>query len=115
MRLDEQLKPIRELKNGWFDGKGTAYLGEDLNWLNINYPGNSPIPIIFPMVCGGIEFDYCNYSDLYNITLEIDFIKKTGFLHNCFLQANYDFECITLNLNNKIHWQFLESYLNERL
>lgn len=57
-RLDE----FRSMKDGWLEGQGVAPAHTGLDWLSAsferNFPGDLPLPYVFPTPEGGIEAEW---------------------------------------------------------
>jgi hypothetical protein len=103
-RLDE----LRCLRDGWFEGKGIAPEEKELDWLlsvfKQFYPGDLPLPFLYPTVEGGIQAEWS--LDPYEISLEIDLGERKGEWHRLDTLNDKD-ENRVLNLGNAQDWQWL--------
>ena len=117
-----QLDSLRDLKDGWADGMqyasswgsgyGKAPRHVDLNWLSDrfaqHYPGNAPLPYIYPTPEGGVQAEWSIGAN--EISLELDFTKRTAEWH-C-LDVNTDIADIrTLDLDVPRSWSWLAEEL----
>ena len=81
-RLDvpAQLDELRNIKDGWLDGKGIAPNHKDLDWLSgvfeQHYPDNATLPYTCPTPEGGIDMEWS--VGKREISLEIDLVKRDG-------------------------------------
>ena len=78
-RLDE----FRELSDGWLDGEGVAPSPDFLDWLSEkfdrNYPGDLPLPHVYPTVEGGVQAEWSLLS--HEVSLSIDPDVREGEWH----------------------------------
>lgn len=111
-RLDE----LRQLKRGWFDGKGEAFDPNALAWLEemmtLYYPDELPPPYIYPTPEGNLLLEWEDES--FDITLEIDLSTKKGWLHILDLSMEED-EDKNFDLSDQKGWEALVKKLNDYL
>jgi hypothetical protein len=85
-RLDE----LRLLKDGWFEGTGSAPTAAGIDWLSDkftrSYPEDLPLPFVYPIPDGGIRLEWS--LDPYDFTLDIDLDKHTANLHELNLTSD---------------------------
>lgn len=111
-----QLEKFQTYKSGWMNGEGVAFNVEGLNWLSKQfdeyYSRELLLPITFPKLDGGIEFQW--ESNNHDITLDVDIVNKTGFLNYLNIDTNANID-MNLNLDKSEEWvqlnDFLKSYV----
>jgi len=100
-RLDE----LRLLKDGWFEGHGSAPTATGIDWLSDRftrtYPEDLPLPFVYPTPDGGIRLEWS--LEPHDITLDIDLAKHTASLHELNLASDEDQE-EKLNLDEPAGW-----------
>lgn len=79
-----RIEELRGLKNGWLDGKGFSLSADGLTWFSqsfeMRYPGDLPLPFIYPTAEGGIQAEWS--VSTHEISLEIDLDAQTGEWHD---------------------------------
>ena len=75
-RLDE----LREIRDGWLDGGGKAPSHAGLDWMSDcfegHFPGDLPLPHLYPTPEGGIEAEWSLGRD--SVIFEFDVEKRRG-------------------------------------
>lgn len=107
-RLDE----LRELKDGWLEGKGTAPVHDGLDWFALlferYYPDDLPLPFIYPTAEGGVQAEWSLANN--EISLDVDLINHHGQWHRLNLATNEE-GSFTIDLDNDADWARLVSEL----
>lgn len=106
-----RLEELRNLIDGWLEGRGVAPRQEGLDWLaqtfEQNFPDDLPLPYVYPTAEGGVQMEWT--IDTSEASLEIDLVEHRGEWH--FLDMKTDAESThALNFDEK---QDLEWLLNE--
>ncbi|MFW5653899.1 MAG: hypothetical protein ACOC0P_07610 [Planctomycetota bacterium] len=109
-RLDE----FRDLKHGWLDGHGNAPSKNGLDWFasefDQNYPGELPLPYLYPTESGGIRAEW-QFGDT-DASLDVDIDGKTADWHD-FNLASESEESRKLNLQEKKDWEWFAGRVRE--
>jgi hypothetical protein len=100
-----RLEELRILREGWFEGIGSAPTAAGIDWLSDKfaqaYPEDLPLPFVYPTPEGGIRLEWS--LEPHDITLDIDLAKHTARLHELNLISDEDQEK-TLNLDEPAEW-----------
>jgi hypothetical protein len=100
-RLDE----LRNLQNGWLDGRGTAPSTNGLSWLTAafdkRFPEDLPLPFLYPTPEGGIQAEW--RLPPFEISLEIDLARHAATLHSLNMESSNDV-LKELDLNSEQDW-----------
>lgn len=112
--FEENLINISNLKDGWYNGEGKACdkakLEEFLQTFLTYYKAALPLPLTFPDVESGIQFEWVNTEFDISLTINIDELK--GYFHS--LQREHDTSIEKdLDLNEKESWDFINNYIEE--
>jgi hypothetical protein len=103
-RLDE----LRELKDGWFEGKGVAPSPDGLNWLaalfDRVFPDDLPLPYLYPTAEGGIQAEWSISSK--ELSLEVDLSAHRGAWHWLDLDTDED-DSRELDLNDAAAFEWI--------
>ena len=109
-RLDE----LRDLRDGWLEGKGVAPPDAGLDWLaeafGQHFPDDLPLPFLYPTGQGGVQAEWT--IDPHEITLEIDLSSHQAAWHYLNMDTN-DQESRDLNLDGTDGWNWLSNRLRE--
>ncbi len=102
-RLDE----LRQIRDGWLEGKGLAPPGSGLDWLadafDRNFPEEAPLPHLYPTETGGVQAEWSLGPN--EVTLEVDLGTHTGEWHVLNMDTGADSER-TLNCNDDEDWKW---------
>lgn len=94
-RLDE----LRELKDGWLDGKGQAPSHDGLTWLAarfVRFPDDLALPHMYPTPEGGVQAEWS--LSAREASLEVDLATHQGEWHSFDLKTNEeDTHCFDLD------------------
>ena len=100
-RLDE----LRLLRDGWFEGSGSAPTSTGLDWLSNefaqSYPEDLTLPFVYPTFEGGIRLEWSLGS--HDVTLDIDLATHAARLHALNLSSDEERE-EELNLDEPTEW-----------
>lgn len=103
-RIDE----LRVLKDGWFEGAGTAPPKAGLDWLSNEfsqrYSDELDCPHLYPTVDGGIRAEWSLKP--HEASLEVDLVSHRGCWHDLNMTTDAEVER-ELNLNRPDDWQWL--------
>jgi len=109
-RLDE----LRLLRDGWFEGSGSAPASAGLDWLSDkfarDYPEDLPLPFVYPTPEGGIRLEWAPGS--HDVTLDIDLTKREARLHALDLNSDEERED-DLNLDEPAEWARLIEHIQQ--
>ncbi len=109
-RLDE----LRLMKNGWLEGKGLAPPHVGLDWLSRafddHYPGNLPLPYLYPTEEGGIQAEWTLGPK--EVSLEIELSRHSGEWHVLDMETN-DVSERTLNIEDVSDWRWLAEQIRQ--
>ena len=109
-----RLEDIRNLKDGWLDGKGVAPSHMGLDWFSkafdANYPAGLPRPFIYPTAEGGIQVEW-SLSE-HELSLEVDLAHHTGAWHRLHLRTKQD-ETRIINLDVVAEWKRLVNEMGQ--
>ena len=109
MEKFNSIDKLRSLKHGWVFGIGTISGAGRLRWLEIAfescYPGDLPLPYIYPTIDGGILLEW--YLPNHKISLDIDLESRYGEWRNLNITTNKVVE-YNLNLSTNYDWHGLE-------
>lgn len=99
VRIDE----IKQLRDGWFDGKGSAFDSSQLDWIVMSfqnlYPDEAKLPYLFPTPEGNLLAEWSLGQNC--ISLDIDLNTKLAEWHVLNLVNNeVDEQEYDLNLSN---------------
>ena len=108
---DEAIKEIeglRNLKDGWLDGKGKKHDDKDIDWLLNSfksfYNKDAIIPSIYPIIEGvGFEWEYDNRK---SAEIFIDISTHQGRLYN-FDEVGNNMDEYDYDLNKESSWKEL--------
>jgi hypothetical protein len=100
-RLDE----LRLLRDGWFEGSGSAPSSAGIDWLSdkftSSYPEDLPLPFVYPTFEGGLRLEWEFGS--HDVTLDIDLAVHGANLHALDLSSDQEREG-ELNLDDPTAW-----------
>lgn len=109
-----QTDKLRNLKDGWLDGKGFAPAHEQLVWLVLafdnEYEFDLPKPYLYPTAEGGVQAEWSLAP--HEITLEIDLAQKSGEWHSLNLDTMVGEEK-TLDLSSAADWSWLNKFIRK--
>lgn len=109
-----RLAELRQLKDGWLDGKGTALSPTGTSWFEnafeLHFPEDLPLPFLFPMGEGGLLAEWSFKPN--EASLELDLENKTGFFYTVNLKTDEDKEA-SLDLSNPAGWAQLIDHLRD--
>jgi hypothetical protein len=107
--LEERINNLLKIKDGWFDGYGFAYKKEELDWLENIWEtnvGNQLSPDFSPVPSEESSQIYIEYFiKRWDISLEIDLIKQTGFFHCLELDTDEEICFEEMDLNDPKEWE----------
>lgn len=105
-RLDE----LRNMKDGWLDGDGCAPGHAALDWLassfERHFPGDLPLPYMFPTPEGGVEAEWS--IGRHSVIFEIDLDSRQGDWLRFDKQSNEE-DAHLLDLDDSVKWEWLVS------
>src|SRR3990167_8802911 len=108
MDISARLDELRQLKDGWFEGKGLAPKQDGLDWLTDvfekYYPDDLSLPYIYPTAEGNIQAEWSIKPN--EASLEIDLKSHKGEWHCLNLDSNAE-DTDTLNLEQEQNWELL--------
>lgn len=103
-----RLEDIRNLKDGWLDGKGVAPSRLGLDWFtktfDANYPPELPQPFIYPTAEGGLQIEWSLGE--HELSLEIDLANHIGAWHRLHLGTQQD-DTRNINFEVDAEWRRL--------
>lgn len=106
IRLDE----MRRLEDGWLNGDGKAPGSDELEWLAVvfdrYYPGDLPIPYLYPTAEGGVQAEW-SLSD-NEISLEVNLVTHRADWHRLDQESHGDY-FRELDLENENDWVWIAS------
>lgn len=118
MNIPARLKELRNLKDGWLEGKGIAPNHNELDWLarefEHNYSDELPLPYVYPTEEGGIVLEWMIIPN--DVSLEIDLRKHHGEWHCFNMNMDMDGEetdTDTFDLNRAKDWGRLVDKIRE--
>jgi hypothetical protein len=111
--IHARLEELRHLKQGWFDGEGTSFDPEGMDWLENSvrnyYVSGLPLPRIYPSPDGQIVFEWKLGSK--SASLEIDLGDRAGYWHVLDLTRQSDSTDDDLNLGDAAGWSRLVKHV----
>ncbi len=113
--IDEQLKEMLLLEDGWLDGNGLAPSSQGLHWLAgvfaLHYDDSSlPSPYLYPTEEGNVQIEWTLGAK--EITIEIDLKSHSGFWHEMNFDAGMDQECV-LDIDSGQSWNWMIKHIGE--
>ena len=109
LNVSNRLDEFRDLKDGWFEGKGLVPDSIGLDWLSEcfeqPYLGDLPLPHTFPTPDGGIEMEWFGYR--YSLILTVDLKTHKGSWLVFQDDSEYEEDRI-LDLDSQEDWQWLQ-------
>jgi hypothetical protein len=103
-RLDE----LRNLSDGWLDGKGKAPSTHGIDWLaeffDRNYADDLPLPYLYPTPEGGVHAEW--RLDPLDATLEIDLNSRTASFHALDLDSGRE-DSRQIDLQDQVQWMWV--------
>ena len=110
LSIPDRLGELRNMKDGWLDGDGTAPRHAGLDWLASSFeryfPIDLPLPYIFPTPEGGVEAEWS--IGRHSVIFEIDLESRQGdWLH--FDKQSDEEDAQSLNLDDNSRWAWLTS------
>ena len=110
--ISSRLAELRQLKDGWLEGKGRALSEGGCVWFEqtfeLNYPDDLNLPFLFPTGEGGLLAEWAFSPN--QSSLEVNLDNKTGFFHNLNLDTDEDYE-ISIDLSASEGWEELNRNL----
>ena len=107
-----QMDDLRNLKDGWYDGDGSAPSHEGLDWLEARlsseYLNLLPLPRIYPTFEGGVQLEWSIGPN--DTSLEVNLSSRSGYWHNLNLRTGKDEERL-MNLEGSGEWDWLSARL----
>lgn len=104
------INELKQLSDGWLDGKGLAPLAQSLDWLSdelrTRYHDDLPAPFIYPTPEGGVQLEW-TLGDI-EASLEIDLVRRTGEWHSLNLTTDAERTQI-VDLNTEGGWREVAS------
>lgn len=111
-RLDE----LRQLKDGWLEGRGCAPAPSGIDWLcevfSRNYPDDLPQPFVYPTEEGGIRMEW--ELAPWDASLDIDLARHQGHWHALRTDTAEETER-RVDLDQPDQWQWLAQRLQDRM
>ncbi len=109
-----RIEELKNLKDGWLDGKGSTLSSEGLDWFakifEANYPDELPLPFVYPTAEGGIQVEWSLGG--HELSLEIDFARHSGEWHRLKIQ-NQQEDNRSLNLEDDGDWKWLANEIRQ--
>lgn len=109
-----QLDELRNLADGWLDGRGNAPAPAGLDWLarasDEHFPEQTPLPHIYPTPEGGVQLEWS--LDPWEAALEVDLTRRQAEWHALDLSTDEDEER-SLDLTTTDDWQWLTQRLGQ--
>lgn len=106
--ISYRLAELRELKDGWLDGKGKAPASEGLDWLSsafaTRYPRGSILPYLYPTAEGDVLAEW-TLGD-WEASLEIDLASHSAEWHALDVQSGRE-ASRKLDLDSDDAWRWL--------
>lgn len=100
-----RLEELRLLKNGWFEGGGSAPTAAGIDWLSHvftrAYPEELALPYIYPTPEGDVRLEWTLGS--HEVSLDIDLAQHRANLHELNLSSDEEHED-ELNLDESSEW-----------
>ena len=100
-----RLEELRLLKDGWFEGGGSAPASAGIDWLSDAftrvYPEDLPLLYVYPTPEGDIRLEWALGS--HDVSLDIDLMQHRANLHALNLSSDEDRED-ELNLDEPSGW-----------
>ena len=110
LSVPDRLDELRDMKEGWLDGDGAAPGHAGLDWLASNFeryfPGDLPLPYIFPTPEGGVEAEWS--IGKHSVTFEIDLESRQGDWLR-FDERSDEEDSHLLDLDDSDKWEWLVS------
>jgi len=110
--IPSRLDDLRNLRDGWLDGKGTAPAAEGLHWLtgefDKRFPEDLPLPFLYPTPEGGIQAEW--RLPPFEVSLEIDLGRHSATLHSLNMDSLNDV-LKEFDLNIEEDWNSFFKYL----
>lgn len=107
-RLFDRIKFLKTLEDGWHDGEGKRPDPEGLDWFTNKLEqwglADSLAPYLYPTEEGGVQAEW--RKDNNYITLEIDLVEQSGYLHSLHLEDDHEIEG-DFRLEKESGWRFL--------
>ena len=107
---------LRQLPEGWLDGKGLAPDPQGLTWLAEQFDAfdsaRLPRPYLFPTPEGGVLAEWP--QNPWSLSLEIDLSARTGRWHALDLDTDTE-ETAELDLNRNESWERLAEWVGGRM
>jgi hypothetical protein len=108
-----RLEELRHLKQGWFDGEGSPFDPQAVDWLESSvldhYAAGLPLPHIYPSPDGQIVFEWMINSR--SASLEIDLAETSGYWHVLDLTRRGESTDEDLELGDAAGWNRLAELL----
>ena len=117
--VQAQLDEFRGMKDGWYEGSGLAPAHDGLDWLAVTfdrrYPGDAPLPHIYPTYNGGVRMEWSGGLRKRNsIVLEVDLHRHKGdWLF--FNQESSDEHERALDLDAAEDWQWIADQTRSKI
>jgi hypothetical protein len=107
--IEQLLGELRQLADGWFDGKeGKALPPDGVDWfaqaLSLNYSDRLASPHLYPTVDGGLRAEWTLGAN--ELSLEIDLIDHSADWHELNLKTEAE-DARTFDLDRSESWEWL--------
>ena len=103
-----RLNELRQIRDGWLEGKGLAPPGSGLDWLadafDRNFPEEFPLPHLYPTETGGVQAEWSLSPN--EVTFDVNLETHSGEWHVLNMVSNDASEC-TLNCDDSEDWRWL--------
>jgi hypothetical protein len=107
-----RLEELKLLKEGWFDGQGSALDTQGLTWLTDTWdwlcPETVPLPYLYPTPNGNIQAEWS--LGKFNLSLEIDIRQQNGVCQIMDMSTGIDSandQELSFNFKNNDEWKKL--------
>ncbi|MCL2282772.1 MAG: hypothetical protein FWC26_05590 [Fibromonadales bacterium] len=112
--IESQLNSIAKLKEGWFDGKGSAFNHDELKRLSDkfeqNFSSDIDLPYLYPTPDDSIRAEWTFKK--YEVSLEIEIPSLNAYYHQLNIDTNEDVDA-ELELDKIDGWNELNGKLRK--